>query len=218
MKRICFVLIVLATAVYCLPSFAGAAGDNYVTLKPGIYMPESSGLRHFDAGFNGEIAFGHRFNRNLALELGIGRFTTDARFRDAERVPGIQYPYRERDYLEVVPLTLTLKVIKPVGRWELFGLGGIGAYIMSEEIRVTGTVDGWSGRASFEDSTTALGAHLGIGFHYNITPALFVGTEGRYVWVKQVGLRDEIPGLPIAMDSKFRADGITATAVLGFRF
>jgi len=218
MKRSIFFLFALVVVVCAIPSYVVAAGDNYITLKPGIYSPQSSGLKHFDTGFNGEITFGHRYNPNFAVEMGIGYFNTSATFRDSDRISGIRYPFRERDNLEVVPITLSAKLIRPVGKWEFFGTGGIGAYIMSENVKVTGAVNTWSGRASFSDTATVFGSHLGLGFHYNITPTLFVGTEGKYLWVRQARLRDKVSGAPIAMDTKFRMDGIMATAVLGIRF
>lgn len=48
--------------------------SNYVALKGGIYSPTSNNLKAFGTGFNGEIVFGHYFNRNFATELGVGYF------------------------------------------------------------------------------------------------------------------------------------------------
>jgi len=207
MKRLYFLLFVLTIAVYALPSYVIAADNNYITLKPGIYSPQSNSLKHFDTGFNGEIAFGHRFNPNVAIEAGIGHFNTEATFR---------YPFRANIHYNVVPITLSGKLIWPADKWEFFGVGGLGAYIISMDTKVSGTINSWSGRASFKDADTVFGAHLGLGCQYNITPKLFVGAEGKYLWARPARLRDHTRG--ITFDARPRMDGVLATAVMGFRF
>jgi opacity protein-like surface antigen len=218
MKRFYLFLFVFSIAVCAAPSYVIAADNNYVTLKPGVYSPQFSSLNKFDTGFNGEIAFGHRFNPNVAVEMGIGYFNTEAIFRNSDRISGIVPPFRERDRINVVPITLSAKLIRPAGKWEFFAMEGIGAYVVSEDIKVSGTVNGWSGRASFKDTTTVFGFHLGVGCQYNITARWFVGAEGKYLWVRQARLRDNTPGVPVAMNAKPRMDGVLATAVMGFRF
>ena len=218
MKQVYFFLLALIIVVCAMPSHIIAADNNYLTLKPGIYSPQSSGLNQFDTGFNGEFAFGHLFNPNFAVEMGVGYFNTEANSRDSDQISGIKYPFREKDHFDVVPITLTAKLIRPAGKWEFFGLGGAGAYIVSEDITVRGTVNNWSGRASFKDTDVVFGFHLGLGFQYNITAKWFVGAEGKYLWARQALLRDHTPGVPVAMDTQPRMDGILATAVMGFRF
>lgn len=66
------------------------------------------------------------------------------------------------------------------------------------------------------DSTMIFGGNLGLGFHYNITPTIFVGAEGKYLWTSKAKLQDEAYGVPV--EAKFKMDGILATAVIGFRF
>lgn len=63
---------------------------------------------------------------------------------------------------------------------------------------------------------TILGVYLGAGIHYNITPKIFVGVEGKYLWTDTVKLEYEEFGAPLEV--KFKMDGIIATAVIGFRF
>jgi opacity protein-like surface antigen len=218
MNRFIYFLFAMAVAVYTMPSYVIAADNNYITLKPGIYSPQSNSLKQFGTGFNGEIAFGRRFNPNFAMEMGIGYFNTNATFRESDRISGIRYPFREKDHFDVVPITLSAKLIRPAGKWEFFAMEGIGAYIVSEETKVSGTINNWSGRASFKDTDTVFGFHLGLGFNYNITPKWFIGAEGKYLWVRQARLRDSTLGIPIVMDAKHRMDGILATAVMGFRF
>ena len=97
-----FVLVL----TFLVPINVFAEPPFYITLKPGIYSPQSSDLDGADTGFNGEIAFGYRFNPNIAAEFGTGYFNTG------------------NFDINVFPLTLTLKAILPYKRWELFGLAG----------------------------------------------------------------------------------------------
>ena len=84
------------------------------------------------------------------------------------------------------------------------------------ETKVSGTINSWSGRASFKDTNTVFGAHLGLGCQYNITPKLFVGAEGKYLWARPAKLKDH--SQEISFGARPRMDGILATAVVGFRF
>jgi|WetSurMetagenome_2_1015567.scaffolds.fasta_scaffold471431_1 opacity protein-like surface antigen len=218
MKWFVYFLVALAVGAYAIPSYVIAADNNYITLKPGIYSPQSNSLKQFGTGFNGEIALGHQFNPNFAMEMGVGYFNTENTFRGSDRILGIQYPFRENDYFDVVPITLSAKLIRPAGKWEFFAMEGIGAYIVSEETKISGTINNWSGRASFKDTHAVLGFHLGLGFNYNITTKLFIGAEGKYLWARQARFRDNTPGVPVSMDAKRKMDGVLATAVMGFRF
>jgi opacity protein-like surface antigen len=218
MKRLIYSVFALVVAGCVMPSYVIAADNNYITLKPGIYSPQSNSLKGFGTGFNGEIAFGHQFNPNFAMEMGVGYFNTETTFRESDRISGIRFPFRENDHFDVVPITLSAKLIRPVGKWEFFAMEGIGAYIVSEDAKVSGNINSWSGRASFKDTDTVFGFHLGVGFNYNIAPKWFIGAEGKYLWARQARLRDSAPGVPVSLDAKRKMDGILATAVLGFRF
>jgi len=116
MKSIFVVVLVLT---FLIPINVFAELPFYVALKPGIYSPQSSDLD--SSGFNGEIAFGYRFNPNIAAEFGIGYFYTEG---EATAV-GATFVVREKFDINVVPLTLTLKAILPYKQWEFFGLGGL---------------------------------------------------------------------------------------------
>jgi hypothetical protein len=79
MKRTTLMILTMCVStIFLLNSSAMGAEQlsygqiNYVTLKAGIYSPQSNELDGFDEGFNGEIAFGHYFHRNVAIEIDIG--------------------------------------------------------------------------------------------------------------------------------------------------
>ncbi len=96
------------------------APANYFIFKAGVYSPESDELRHLDSGFNGEIAFGHYFHPNFALELGAGYFEAESTHRRHD------YRYysdsREEDRIWVVPITLSLKPALQFPPFELYAL------------------------------------------------------------------------------------------------
>jgi opacity protein-like surface antigen len=53
----------------------------------------------------------------------------------------------------------------------------------------------------------SIGLHVGVGANFNITDALFLGLEGRYLWAKpSIGGQD------------IKLDGFTTMVSLGFRF
>ena len=183
----------------------------YLTFKPGIYSPQSRDLEGSDTGFNGEIAFGFRFNPNIAAEFGIGYFNTE---KEVTAV-GATYAVQEKFNINVIPVTLTLKAILPYKRWELFGLAGGGVYIVSAQSDYHN--DYYDNHYDYEyDSDAVMGGYLGGGLHYNIAPGIFVGVEGKYLWTDKAKLNDEAYGVPL--EAKFKMDGIIATAVFGIRF
>jgi len=169
--------------------------SNYVVLKGGLYSPsddfdlEGQHFNH-DDGFVAEIAYGHYFMPMFALELGAGYFESKAS-------PAVSAGETK---FKVVPLTLTGKVLFPIGPIEPYGEFGIGGYIA--EADVSGTPSNFSG-----STESVFGLHAGAGVNFNITPTIFLGVEGRYLWAK-----------PSWGGTDIKLDGFTATADLGFRF
>src|SRR5512144_2142807 len=135
MKTAFAVLLVLAVAVIGVaPSGALAEyPSNYVVLKGGLYSPSDDfdlQGQHFDRddGFVAELAYGHYFMPMFALELGAGYFESKA---SAAVPPG-------ETKFKVVPLTLTGKVLFPIGPVEPYGEFGLGGYITQTDL--SGTV------------------------------------------------------------------------------
>lgn len=157
MKRLLLFVCVSSLFACALPSHGVEPGYNYLTLKPGIYSPQSNDLDDFDNNFNGEIAIGRRFNPNMALEMGLGYFNTKAEFAAA----GPDFYLREKDSLDVVPLTLASKAIAPVNRFEFFGIGGIGAYYIYGDLKLCGAGGAQVGDCHLMEKTGSLGATLG---------------------------------------------------------
>jgi opacity protein-like surface antigen len=198
MKTTAALILAVAVALIGVPSLASAVErpSNYIEFMGGLYAPskdfdiEGNDFK-LDDGFVAQIAFGHYFLPMLALELGGGYFESKASPARPAGEPKFQ----------VVPLTATGKVLFPIGPIvEPYGLFGIGAYVTKAE--VSGDV------GNFEGSTeTAFGYHAGGGVNVNLGPVVFVGAEGRYIWVKPSFGGDDI-----------KLDGFTVTANLGLRF
>ncbi len=179
---------------------------SYFAFKAGAYSPESDELRHFDTGFNGEIAFGYYFHPNFALELGAGYFETEARF-------GSHFgDFSEKDRIWVVPITLSLKPAVHLYPFEIYGLAGGGWYII--DVKSSGNRED-TGPFSFSDTGNVFGGHLGGGINWNITRNVFLGLEGKYIWAEK-HFDKTINGIPLRVDADVQ--GFRGTVNLGFRF
>jgi opacity protein-like surface antigen len=154
---------------------------DYFVLKAGMYSPHSGDLEGFNAGFNGEIAFGHYFNRNFAAEAGVGYFNTGA--SASASISGIASASGNIN-INVVPVVLTLKAIYPVQNMEMYALGGAGVYMARVDGSVNYSVNPYTFSASGSSTSTTLGLHLGAGANFNISREIFLGIEGKYIWVK----------------------------------
>jgi hypothetical protein len=144
MRKTCFALFLVLTValVGIAPSVSMAEyPSNYVVLKGGLYSPSDDfdvDTTHFnhDDGYVAEIAFGHYFMPMFALEAGVGYFESKA----SPAVPVGDTKFK------VIPLTLTGKVLFPIGPFEPYGEFGIGGYIA--EADVSGTFSNFSGSTS----------------------------------------------------------------------
>jgi outer membrane protein W len=186
------------------PAHADSRSPSYLVLKGGIYSPQNDKLDKFDTGFNGELAFGHYFNRNLAVEIASGFFETratkDARF-------GISSAQATLD-INVVPLTVALKGIIPLDIWELYGIGGGGAYFLWTDSKVS--TDSRSSSSSDKYNQTLGGGFLGIGASVKVSPTVFLGLEGKYLWTSALTVKN--------IDTDTNLNGFIATFNLGFLF
>ena len=187
MKRIALLSVLLV--VIALPSFA--APPNYVALKLGGYFPQDSDMDNFDTGFNGEIAVGHYFNPNMALEFSVGYLESSA---SEAGVSGDIKSY---------PILLSIKGVAPVAGGELYALAGAGFYISDASLSGFGL--------NVDSNDTPFGFQLGVGGNYNLSPNVFLGLEAKYFWAKP-----SFDFLGVTQD--VHIDGIQTTANIGYRF
>ena len=197
MKAVFALFLVLTVALIGIAPSVSLAEypSNYLVLKGGLYSPSDDfdlQGQHFnrDDGFVAEIAYGHYFAPIFALELGAGYFESKA----TAAVPAGETKFK------VVPVTLTGKLLFPIGPFEPYGEFGIGGYITETDL--SGTVN-----QALDSTKSVFGLHAGAGVNFNITRNIFLGVEGRYLWAK-----------PSWGGTDIKLDGFTVTADLGFRF
>ncbi len=186
-----------------LPAQAQDMKHRYVVLKGGIYSPQTSELEGFNTGFNGEVAYGHYFDKNWAIEAGTGYIETSARKGEWSGPDSAQTSAS----LKVVPLTVAIKGSIPVNKFEFYGIGGIGAYYVEAD---TDTRNDYYEKRhdSDRDTETLFGGFIGLGAIFNVTPKFFFGLEGKYLWTTQSTF--------LGVDADLK--GIQATGNIGFRF
>jgi len=189
------ILLVTIALVFILPiSSTGQEKRDYITAKGGVYSP-TGGIDdlNFDTGFNGEVAWGHYFSPNLAIEVGAGYFETDD--------------------IRVIPFLATGKAIYPTGNWELFAEVGVGAYFAKFKGNLN---DPALGTIYFNDDDTVFGLTLGFGVNYNITEEFFLGIGGKYLVTSDAEFGSAPPSAPARLETDL--DGYIVTGVFGFRF
>jgi opacity protein-like surface antigen len=189
------ILLLTMTLVFLLPiSATGQERRDYIIGKAGVYSP-TGGLDdlNFGSGFNGEVAWGHYFSPNFALELGGGYF--------------------ESEDMYVVPFLAIGKALYPTGNWEFFAEVGVGAYFAKFRETLN---DPTLGVIVFDDDDTAFGLSLGFGVNYNITEEIFLGIGGKYLLTSDVEFEGLASRGPARLETNL--DGYIVTAVFGFRF
>jgi outer membrane protein W len=189
------ILVVAIALVFLLPiSSIGQEKRDYIIGKGGVYSP-TGGLDdlNFGSAFDGEIAWGHYFSPNLALELGAGYF--------------------ESDDIGVVPFLATGKAIYPTGSWEFFSEVGVGAYFANFKGNLN---DPALGTIGFDDNATVFGLTLGFGVNYKITEAFFLGIGGKYLLTSDAEFGGVTTSGPASLETDL--DGYIITGVFGFRF
>lgn len=188
-------LVLTITLIFLLPiSATGEEKRDYIIGKLGVYSPTGRlDDLNFGSGFNGEVAWGHYFSPNFALELGGGYF--------------------ESDDIYVVPFLATGKALYPTGNWELFAELGVGVYFA----KFRGTLyDPALGTIVFDEDDAAFGLSLGLGVNYNITEEFFLGIGGKYLLTSDVEFVGVATSGPARLETDL--DGYIVTGVFGFRF
>lgn len=162
----------------------GQFPEKYISIKPGVYYFTGDLEDDHPMGFFGGVFYGFRLFPNLVLESGTGYFHDGD---DGNDIRG-------------VPVTLTLKGIYPFKNLVPYAGGGIGIYFTEYFGNLNGRYE--------EDKDNVFGGHLIIGAEYNITPMIFLGVEGMYIFTEDA----EYNGV------KVNLDGFATLMTMGFRF
>jgi len=197
MKRTSWFPFILAVVPILFFTSAVFAQDNlknqYVVVKGGMYSPQNDDVKDFEDGINLEVAFGTYMNKYFGAELGIGFFQT--KFTENSGKVTTKF----------FPITFNLLGNYPSGPVEIYGGGGVGAYISKTEITITGNSD--------SEVDTFYGFQVLVGGRYNMANNLFIGIEGKYIWTKTP--EQEFFGIKVT-DTHY--DGIVGTLNIGTRF
>ena len=177
MKRIALLSALLV--LVGLPVFAESPA-NYAAVKLGGYLPQANDVEDFDDSLYGELAVGRYFHPNFAGEFGIGYTKSDGS--------------GGRD-LTIIPVTLGVKGVLPMGNVEPFATLGVGLYY--SEAKGPG----------FSEDDTVFGFFAGAGVNYNFASNMFLGVEGKYFFAE-----------PSFGPNDVEIDGVNLTVNLGFRF
>ena len=188
MKRIALLSVFLM--LIAVPTFA--APPNYGAVKLGGYFPQNNDMDEFDTGLNVEVALGHYFNPNVAVEFSVGYFETSA--SDV----GIDAD------ITSYPILLSIKAVAPISGGELYALAGGGLYITELDASALGV--------NISSDDTPFGFQLGVGGNFDLSPNVFLGLEAKYFWAQP---SFDLLGVSVVEP---HIDGIQATANIGFRF
>ena len=166
--------LIFLVMFFVFSSLAAAQPNNYIVGKFGGYSPASNDLTGFDTDFNGELAFGHYFNRNFATEFGVGHLQTSGTVcLDINcftlGTQNIDATYIDGTAKLVFPFPYYYPPAYNVSSGDLYVGGGVGVYFVHDNL--------------LGDATTP-GGHILGGADFNITREVFLGLEAKYIFLK----------------------------------
>jgi len=166
--------MLLMLSVLLVSASASCASDFYFSAKGGAFFPSApKSSRSPKTGYNHEIAIGAKMHPNLALEVGGGNYASD-RIESWRQTSGTT-PGGDRS-VSVIPVTITLKGILPLGMVDLFAGGGGGYYYATLKSKLYSTI--------IETNADATGYHFVGGFDVNLTDSTAIGAEIKQVYVR----------------------------------
>jgi len=187
---------------------------NYIVLKGGLYSPKTKNAsQNLDSGYSGVIVYGYKLSPYIAFEMEAGLLNTKGSTSNACVSGGgasCVYTYDEK--ITVFPIMATLKAILPVKAIELYAGGGGGYYLIKDEMDV---LLNSSKIASGSASAQSPAFHISGGLNINLGDNLFLGIDGKYVFLEKVEL--EFSG-NYAGKRNIDLTGYIINASLGIRF
>jgi len=196
MRRLSWIILLLTFVFTFFPSALTFANDNknsYYVLKGGVYFPQNDDVKDFvDDGINLEVAVGTFTSEYFGAELGVGFFQT--RTTEGAKVT-----------TKFFPITFNLLGKYSDGPIDIYGGGGMGAYINKTEVTINAGSD--------SDLHTSYGFQALVGGKYYLLKDYFVGMEGKYIWTQTP--QQTIMGVPLP---DLHYDGFVVTVNVGARY
>lgn len=203
-------IAMLFTVLLLAGELSAAESSNYGALKLGYFMPnnDSDGLEDFDNRGCIGLAFGHKFSKQFAVEIGYEYYSTEGDFyesltlEDADTGDLVHGILSEEDKITVWTVPVTAKILFPVSN-ELTGFlgAGIGFYNVKGESDVTWSASGYYpvNVGSMSDTGNCYGFHLVAGADLAISSNAALGLELKWSKAEQE-LEGEIDGEEIELD------------------
>jgi hypothetical protein len=187
------------------------AQPNHVRLGGGLYVPAGDlADRGYDPGGDFSLFFGRRLGRYLLVDGGLG-------FSYSQTDTGGNAPSAGLYYVGygvgLLSSSASVKAVYPVGRLEVFGGAGVGAYVVALHADVASNA---IGDARIDHREVAFGGHVVVGLDVDVTDRLFVGGEARYLWTSKVDVRDHVSDVPVRLQGNM--NGAFVDLVVGLRF
>lgn len=181
-----------------------APAYDYTTVRAGAFLPQGSSYRSFDTGPDFQLAVGRAFLPYVAGELSVGYASAESDVRSA-RYHGNDptYPaFDLREGYQLVPVTVTVKLMLPSGSVEPWVGGGAGlAWTRIHE-------DPVNDLPTVSESSTVFTYHAGGGVTVQLAKRWYGGVDFRYAFVKARWFNDGMVTL----------NGVRLTAAFGTRF
>jgi opacity protein-like surface antigen len=163
-------LVVVVSSVLCLGFVTTVQASDepiknvYLAIKGGVFLPnsETSGLKNYDNGYNGDAALGIRFNNFFGIELGAG-------YIEAK----MKKPFDDNK-VKIIPITGNAILTIPLGSVvNLFAGGGAGYYMAK-----------FAGGGGSDESKNVLGYQALGGIDFNLGESFSIGGEIKRFWAK----------------------------------
>ena len=180
MKRFMVIVTIIISLVTAANAYA-QEGSYSIGVKAGLFSPNSevyeNSLLGYGTGLNIGAAFGYKVVPNLMIEAGVSRYSSERKGKN------------ETSTVSVIPITLTPKVIVPLGdgKVEVFGGLGLGYYLASAKLE-------WEEeKPDKEEETIKESVSMdgsGIGFHFvgggdfQVSKNIALGLELKWFSVK----------------------------------
>ncbi len=193
---------VLAAVALAPAARAFEPAYDYANLRAGVFVPQGSSIRPFDTGLDLEAAVGRAFLSFVAGEVSIGYASAEADPRTVRYQDGSGRAFPIREGYQLVPITMTAKLILPAGSIEPWIGGGAGAAWARIYQDPTGS------QPTLTETQTTFEYHACGGVTVQLGKRWYVGGDLRYAWAKVKWFNEP----------NVKLDGLRVTAAFGARF